>query len=266
MTAADAQLHRSAVKKISESVVVNYAQTYQGLPVWGADFSVHIASDPMRVTSSTSSLHQSIKLDNDPKAAADELYTNKCTPQSVSKLLGLKKGKKVSKINGVRLMIYQFDPEQRIEQCIPSEENLGCAFESPITVPTLPELDNKIKPGMHYVVAEVLFDLGVKGMPDIHWRAFIEPVTGRVLYVRALIAAVTGKVFRMDPISLSGNSGLRPDAPEASLNAYRSNIALTDLEASDPQRLDRDWVHLHESKSRLRRTRRRPRLFNSATM
>lgn len=246
LTAANAQLHRSAVKEIAGSVIVNYAQTYQGLPVWGADFSVHIASAPIRVTSSTSSLHPAIKLGNDPKAAADELENNKYTPQSVSKLLGLKKGKKVSKINGVRLMIYQFDPEQRIEQCVPSEENVDCAFETPLTMPALPELGDEIKPGMHYVVAEVLFDLGVKGMPDLHWRAFIEPVTGSVLYVRALIAAVTGKVFRMDPISLSGNAGLTPGAAEASLNAYRSNIALTDLTVSNPQQLDGNWVDLHE--------------------
>jgi len=243
-TRKDAQIHLCGEKNIAGSIVVNYSQSYRGLPVWRADFSVHIASNPMRVTSSSSTLHDSINLGNDPEKVAEE-YQRKLTPEAITKLLGIKKGKGVSKINGMRLVIYLYDPDQRTEPEAPPGEEKNVTFEGAPTLP-LPPLPETIEEGTHYAVAEVLFDVDLPEWKELHWLALIEPLSGGVLYLRALVSAATGLIFRMDPISLTGNTTLIPSAPEASLNALRTSVPLDDLTASNPQELEGSSVDLQE--------------------
>jgi len=242
-TRSEAQLHRSKVKDIAGSTVVNYIQSYRGLPIWRADFSVHIAPNPMRVTSSSSTLHDSIKLGNDPEKAAE--YQEQLNPEALTELLGIKKDKRVSKINGMRLVIYQYDPDQRTEPEAPKEEKAVSFEEAAPTLP-LPPLPETIEAGLHYVVAEVFFDLDMPEWKGLHWLALIEPISGAVLYLRALVSAATGKVFRMDPISITGDSALIPAANEASLNPLRTSVTLTDLIASSPQDLRGAYVDWEE--------------------
>lgn len=244
-TKADGQLHRTEVKDISGSTVVKYVQSFRGLPVWRADFSVHIASNPMRVTSSTSALHESINLGNDPKEAAKDLKT-KLTPEDISKLLGLKKGKGVAKINAMRLVIYQYDPDLRTEPIEKPRDEKIASFEETLPALPLPPVPETIKAETHYVVAEVFFDLEQPEWKNVHWLALIEPISGAVLYLRALVSAATGRIFRMDPISLTGDLTLIPAAAEASLNALRSNVSLSDLSAGVPQDLRGAYVDLQE--------------------
>jgi hypothetical protein len=244
-THAEAQLHRDSVKDIAGSIVVDYVQTYRGLPVWRADFSVHIASNPMRVTSSTSTLHDAITLGNDPKAAAAD-YQTKLTTGALKKMLGIKRGKGVSKINGIRLVIYQYDPDQRTEPGARPQEEKRVSFEEVAPTLPLPPLPKTIKAGTHYAVAEVLFDLDIPEWRGLHWLALVEPQSESVLYLRALVSGATGRIFRMDPISLSGDSTLIPAAPEASLNALRTSETLTDLIAGTPQDLRGSRVDLQE--------------------
>lgn len=248
LTPTEAQLHRDKVKDTAGSIVVNYVQSYHGLPVWHADFAIHIASNPMRVTSSTSTVHASIILGNNLDKAAEE-FQKELTPEALTKLLGIKRGKGVLKINGLRLVIYQYDPDQRTEPGASPQENGTVSFEQ--AAPTLPllALPETIAAGTHYVVAEVLFDLTLPEWEDLHWLALIEPISGAVLYLRALVSSATGLIFRMDPISLSGDNTLTPAAPEASLNVWRTNETLTDLMSSSPQDLHGAQVDLQEIKS-----------------
>lgn len=243
-TRAEAQLHRCKVKDVAGSTVVNYIQSYRGLPIWGADFSVHIAPNPMRVTSSSSTLHDSITLGNDPEKAAVE-YQEKLKPEALTKLLGIKEGKGVLKINGMRLVIYQYDPDQRTKPEEPKEEK-GASFEEAAPTLPLPPLPKTIEAGVHYVVAEVLFDLDLRERKGLHWLALIEPESEAVLYLRALVSAATGKVFRMDPISLSGDASLTPDAPDSSLNNWRASVPLDDLVVSNPQDMRGNQVDLQD--------------------
>lgn len=245
-TPAEIQLHRSYVKNIAGSYVVDYTQSYYDIPVWRADFSVHIAQNPMRVTSSTDNLQHSIKLGNDPEEASR--YMEKLTLDSLTELLGLKEGKKVSKINGINLVIYHYDPNQRtISREIPREKKAISFEESPPSL-DLPPVPEAIKAEMDYVVAEVLFDLDWPEWKDIHWRALIEPISGAVLYVRALVSAATGMIFRMDPISLTGDISLVPSASEDLLNDLREEVTLNDIILSNPQDLHGDYVDLQEIK------------------
>lgn len=242
-TAAQALLHREAAKDIAGSYVVNYQQSFAGLPVWNAHLAVHIAAEPMRVTSSTSSLHTGIVLGNDVQKVAAEYQTN-ITLDTLPDLLGLKKKERISRINSMALVIYQYDPSDRLETPDPQER--AVSFEGAPPMPDLPPVAPRIQSGMHYAVAEVLFDLDMPGWSGIHWRAMIEPISGSVLYLRALVASATGTVFKMDPISLSGNTALTPAAPEASLAPWRTTVALADITASSPQKLQGANVDIAE--------------------
>jgi hypothetical protein len=238
-TGEDVQLHRSMVKDVAGSVVVSYAESYRGLPVWGADLSVHIAKGPMRVTSSTNTLPDEIALDNSPEevaAAADAVLT----PEGLSRLLGLAPARGVKKINSRRLVLYRYVPELRLDPEAQEPAAPNVAFEAKLPTLALPRVPESFRAGMHYAAAEVLFDLAVPAWGLLHWRALVEPKAGAVLYLRALVACVspvTGAIFRMDPISLSGDATLIPAAPAASLNPWRTNLEIPDLNTAAPQPL-----------------------------
>lgn len=201
----------------------------------------------MRVTSSSSSLHDTIKLTNDINAIPKD-YDDKLTEKELSALLGLKGKKSVTAINRKRLLIYKFYNAQRTEPDTTDKDKQE-SFGPPALSLPLPPLPDDITDGAHYVVAEVLFDYDVVGCQNMHWRAFIEPISVAVLYLRALVSGATGQVFTMDPISQSGDDSMIPAANEADLNVFRSLVPLTDLVAADPQNLHGDRVDLHEIQS-----------------
>jgi hypothetical protein len=237
-----ARLHRAHVKDIAGSVVVDYKQTYAGLPVWSADFAVHIAPNPMRVTSSTSSVHEQITLGNDVKKVAAG-YKRLVTAELLRKALGFKSKSAIAKINGLNPVVYEYDPALRTP---PDTGDERTSFEQTPPIPPLPAVPASIKPGVHYAAVEVLFDLALPNWPDLHWRAIVEPIAASVLYLRPLVAHATGSIFRMDPISLSGDATLIPSAPEASLAAWRSTVPITELVAATPQALSGTRVDLAE--------------------
>ena len=132
--------------------------------------------------------------------------------------------------------------------------------EGPPTL-RLPPVPTSIVPGQHYVVREVLFSLTVNA-EELNWRAFVEPSTGAVLYLRALTASATCAVFETDPVTKTGNA-LTPASGAAALDAARTlNLALMNLDPPTapkrcPATLD------GSSMSTLRRSRRRRRPHRS---
>jgi zinc metalloprotease ZmpB len=229
------RLHRVQQKEVAGSIVMEYRQSSRGLPVWTAGFAVHLASDPLQVTGSTSSLHDDPTPVNDPAAVAAASDAVLGTPQALSALLHLGPNLPVSKINGRRVLVYQYRPEERLE--LPEAGPGNVSFEAAPPMPTLGAVPATFVAGNHYAVVEVLFDLSPPGFHDLHWRALVDPITKTVLYLRALIAYATAMVFPLDPISQSGNATLTPSAPEASLAPYRRMLPLTDLAAASPQPL-----------------------------
>lgn len=239
-TAGDSQLHRSDVKEVLGSFVVDYEQSYRGLPVFGADLAVHVAPQPMRVTSSVSAIHEAIQLGNDARQVAKG-YEKKLTKAAITGALGLTEDQGVKTINGLRPVIYLYNPEDRLEQHLEEE-----SFDPPTPLPPLPPLPAAYIAGVHYAVIEALFDLAGPAWHHIHWRALIDPLTMTVLYLRPLVAAVTGMIFKLDPVSLSGDGGLAPASGETTLNTWRSNESLLDLLLHSPQDLKGSKVDLQE--------------------
>ena len=95
------------------------------------------------------------------------------------------------RINRTRLIVYRYVPGERIhEHGDPAEASF------PMAPPTLklPAVPKSIKANKHYIMVEALFRWSCP-IGAVNWRAFVEPETGAVLFLRALIDGVTGLVF-----------------------------------------------------------------------
>src|SRR4029078_7307606 len=80
----------------------------------------------------------------------------------------------------------------------------------------------------------------------LNWRPFVEPETGAVLFLRALVDGVTGLVFDRDPITKTGNLANMPTASNAVLDPLRDPVPLVDLgpPAAGHQNLSSAFVRL----------------------
>jgi hypothetical protein len=86
------------------------------------------------------------------------------------------------------------------------------------------------------VVREVLFSLTVPEWGNLNWRAFLEPSTGAVLYLRALTAGQTCCAFVTDPVSATGQP-LNGGSPAATLDAARTlGLSLLGLDPPEGNR------------------------------
>jgi hypothetical protein len=128
------------------------------------------------------------------------------------------------RINRTRLMVYQYDPANRVHH---DEGDRGFGVEPP-SLP-LPPVPASIRPGTHYVVVDALFSYALPDWGMLNWQAFVEPESGAVLFLRALVDGVTGLVFDRDPITKTGNLANMPTALGAILDALRDPVALVDL-------------------------------------
>ncbi len=101
--------------------------------------------------------------------------------------------------------------------------------KGPPILPLPPEPDS-IAPGRHYVVREILFTLTMPVWGELHWRAFVEPDSRAVLYLRALTTSATCCVFLTDPVSSTGTL-LTGASPASELDPVRTcNLNLQNLD------------------------------------
>ena len=239
-----AALHFAEEKSVMETTLVSYQQTYLGLPVWEAGVAVVLQDKPPRVTSSSSTIHTEIDAKSPPADAP--FLPEGITPETLRPLLGLEGRRGGVKINGTRLLVYRYDALQRFdpELVLEEEDDGGDLHFEPPTLP-LPSVPDGIKDDRHYVVTEVLFTASMRGWGEpINWRAFVEPETGGVLYLRAFVAAVDGAVYRTDPLTKTGDVTITPASPAATLDAHRDTVILQGLTTASPQTLTGQYVQL----------------------
>lgn len=127
-----------------------------------------------------------------------------------------------------RFFAYRYDPAQRLP---PKDDFLadspdGAPAELPFPLPPVPK---SIKAGEYYIVSEVTFSFNDPAVGDLNWLALVEVETEAVLYLRPLAASVSGMVFRVDPITATGNAANNATQPEAVLNPFRSTVVLNNL-------------------------------------
>lgn len=211
-------------KTVLDTTVVSYVQTYLGLPVWQAALEVRLYGDPPRVASSDSTLHGDVEATPPPSDGLAVLDD----PASLRDALGLDEATaRGLTISSTRMLVYRYDPDDRLD---PTGGEPGLQGGPPVL--PLPPVPDTIEPQRHYVVREVLFTLSLPGWDDLHWRAFIEPETSAVLYLRALAASATACVFATDPVSASGNA-LSGCSPATSLDPLRTTVTLLGLDPPD---------------------------------
>lgn len=163
----------------------------------------------------------------------------------------LKKGSKVAKkgrkkdnmeiprlIRG-RFYVYKYDEGKRLPETakktsdartLEEKEHVGLGEEYEPVLP-LPPVNEKIKDGQYYFVAEITFSFATQENGSLNWLALIELETGSVLYLRALTASLNGLVFRYDPISTSGVPTNTPNMNNMVLNPFRTSEPLPNLNA-----------------------------------
>jgi hypothetical protein len=237
-----------------ETSVVSYQQSYEGLPIWEAGLSISANDSPARVTSSTSSLHYDIKIGRPQAPAGTQEGSGKdLSEDELLTVLGISRQpsgpdsagtERNIRINGRRQLVFQYDPAQRLHPEVSEEARRGPLQEAPPTLP-LPPVPEQIRADEHYVVTEYLFTYPMPELGEVHWRAFVEPSTRSVLYLRALVSCATANVYTTDPITRTGNAALTatanpgtiPTTNPGELNYWRTPVTLPQLPPTSPQGL-----------------------------
>ncbi|HEX2373696.1 MAG TPA: hypothetical protein VHO93_06915 [Actinomycetota bacterium] len=223
------QLRRPEVKTVQNITVVSYPQTHLGLPVWQAALEVRLYGEPLRAVSSASTLDPDVEVEAPPSEAFGRFTGD--DRQELAEALGLDDdAAQRLVINGTRMLVYRYDPAQRLDPAITLQPG-GQVQRGSLPILPLPPVPEGIEPGRHYVVREVLFTLPLPDWGDLHWRALIEPETGGVLYLRAFVASATACVFVTDPIT-SGNA-VDACSPAADLDPLRATVTLQGLDVPD---------------------------------
>lgn len=240
-------------KRTRDMVTVSFAQGLFGLPVWEAGFTVTMRGDPLGVVSSRSSFRHGVGAQ--PPNQQAPFLPDHLDEDDLREALRIEHD--TFEVNDVILRIYQFDPDERyhLEGGAPDDsetpsqptrpnrprdvargdENAGrepsIRAGGPPVLP-LPEVPENIEAGEHYVVTEVLFSTPPSGGGrSLNWRAFVEPETGAVLYLRAFVAHVSGMVYENDPVDQTGDTTITPGDAASTLNTYRTSVTLPGLDS-----------------------------------
>jgi zinc metalloprotease ZmpB len=226
-TVEEQALRFESEKHLMDSTVVSFTQTMFGLPIYQAGVSVTLQSPDNSVRAASSTLHYDIAA----QPPGDTLTGATMNAAAVGGYDDLVRSALPAasemRINRTRLMVYRYDAATRTYTHAPGDSESGFHTEPP-TLP-LPPLASSIVDGKHYVAVEALFALPVEGYPTLNWRAFIEPETRSVLYLRALTDGAMGLVFDRDPMTKTANAANLPSANSATLNLLRDTITLVDL-------------------------------------
>jgi len=133
---AGSKLELTEEKEVMGTTTIWYQQTYNDLPVWEGGVSVTIQPEPMRVTASQSSVHPDVSLPSETMLAGPTYDPEASTPGVLKRLLGLTNGDSPT-INGTRQLIYQYDPNQRIDPAAQAPAE-GALQGGPPTLPCRP--------------------------------------------------------------------------------------------------------------------------------
>lgn len=259
VTDVGVELRFKEEKSVGSAVTVAYDQTVFGLPIWNAGVAVRIDAQKFGVMGMHNAAHYGIDANRPQKNA--RFAPNMMHPENLCTLLGIPYSESLI-INSTRTLVYLYEESERIDpqieshlqqETVPEEsQSLGGAQFSgimqlgPPEFPSLPlpPVPDSIKNETHYVVTEVLFSYPFKEWGPLNWRVFIEPDTGIVLYLRALISCARGAVFSTDPVSATGTLH-SASSPVNQLDAIRQTVSLFGLSpAAGAQDLSGEFVKL----------------------
>ncbi|KST69496.1 hypothetical protein [Mastigocoleus testarum] len=233
-------------KVTRNQVTVSYAQTYMGLLVWEAGLTVRMRNHPLSVTSSQSAVHTEIEVEPPPSDA--QYMPEHINADILANLLALEANKPRPEVNSKRLLIYQYNADDRGNGYGEPEENDETQVQvaAPKLIP--PPIPSHFQSGQYYIVVEVLFTLNDPNMGSLNWRAFIEPESGTVLYLSAFIGCLDGHVYLQDPLTKTGDQSIKASSPVSILNSLRDRVTLFGLQPppqiGTPQKLEGEFVKI----------------------
>ncbi|HKP56512.1 MAG TPA: hypothetical protein VJV78_07330, partial [Polyangiales bacterium] len=208
---SQSELRVETQKRVQDTHVVGYAQTYFGLPVVAAGVSVTLRDDPPSVLAASSTVVHSIDVarpsDTDLKRLDAKFEQREGQSVRVADLgLALATNGDDSKydarINAARLVVFQFRTKEREAQPHehPGTEQEGLQQEGLPTLP-LPPLPATIRDGAFYVAEEVYFTMTTPQSGRLNWVMYVDASTLAILKLRALVDHATASVFLRDPIT-----------------------------------------------------------------
>ena len=241
-----------------DSHTYSFAQKYLNIPVWQAGVKVTCKAAPCRIISAVNTSESGINAKLPSKRVIESF--RKCFPwdpadratardeqlvaeadqtKLLKKLLGGRSAKsegdsdwdRDARIIRGRFYIYRYAASERLPAHDENAAGRVEGHEEPAL--PLPPVDKKIKDGNWYVVAEITFSYSTEAHDHMNWRMLVELETGSVLFLRALSSGVNGLVFRLDPISATGDVTLTSDQDNTRLNPHREEVELSDLSPPD---------------------------------
>ncbi len=233
-------------KRLMDSTIVSYNQTMFGLPIYEAGVSVVMHGADNEVKAATSTLHYDIAAQPPSDSLTGRAMNAAATGSYDDLVRAAIPAAAAMRINRTQLMVYRYDAAKRTSGHPHNDSDPGFHSEPP-SLP-LPDVPSSIVDGKHYVVVEALFSLPLPDYGMLNWRAFIEPESKAVLYLRALVDGVTGLVFDRDPMTKTGNPANLPNATSAVLDVLRDNTPLVNLNGpvGGQQNLSGTFVKLAE--------------------
>lgn len=237
-------LEFASEKEIAGNSVVVYRQTVMGLEVFGAVIGLQIDGQSLALESAQSSVHAAVTIEN-PEARRPAEGPRAVTKAALKKMLGFE----LPDMDNARIprqVVYRFEPEEREER----HDHGGCIGGPGVEIPRLQATGLAgLAKGKHYIADEVLFQAAMaKGQAPVNWRALVEPKSGEVLYLRALVACATGLVFDRDPQTQTG-AAVTAGSTNAQLNPFRTSHTLAGIVAATPQPLTGNYVRVADTQS-----------------
>jgi hypothetical protein len=263
----DVEYRLDEEKHVFDSTTVGYYQTYLNTPVWRKGLSVKIKQNPNRVIGSTNNNEDDLKgslpdkkvIENykaifrqivarktaiDPALREAEDVGEAEAEATVRKLLNITapsaragRGKADRSDDRIRLLsgkffVYKYDPKKRYagKPAPPDPNKVGEAGEErEIPLLPLPAVNDKIKSGRAYLVAEIIFKYDPPGFSGLVWLILVEVETDSILYIECMTCGVNGLVFKRDPVNKTGDQTITSDDSNAILNPHRDDVTLTNL-------------------------------------
>lgn len=263
----DVEYQLDEEKHVFDSTTVGYYQTYLNTPVWRKGLSVKIKQNPNRVIGSTNNSEDDLKGSLPDKKAIEnykaifrQIVARKTAidpalgeavdegeaeaEAAVRKSLNItapsaraRRGKADRSDDRMRLLsgkffVYKYDPKKRYagKPAPPDPKKVGEAGEErEIPLLPLPAVNDKIKSGRAYLVAEIILKYDPPGFSGLVWLILVEVETGSILYIECMTCGVNGLVFKRDPVNKTGDLTITSDDSNAVLNPHRDDVTLTNL-------------------------------------
>ncbi len=246
----------SDVKRFFDTTTYVYSQTWLNTPVWSAGLTVTVKHDEGRVLSMTSTGATGIDAKLPPARDLDRyrrLFATgeKTDAETAKQKGGSTKGGAQAQLADIlsealksygkdkppepklirgRFFVYRYDAARRLTDH-PDTGTRSAQDTEPEEELTLPlaAVPKSIKDGDWRLVAELIVRLPHQGH-RLNWRLLVDVETDAVLYLRALASGVNGLVFRLDPITSTGDTGNDATQANAVLNPLREDVVLEGLD------------------------------------